>query len=60
MTLSDVHVLCIQVQLLFRLMEAHKGRVLLDGIDVSTLGLHELRKCISVIPQVHIYSVDSH
>lgn len=40
-------------------MEVHKGRVLLDGIDVSTLGLHELRKRISVIPQVHIYFIVS-
>lgn len=38
------------IQALFRL--AHNdGRILIDGIDIANLGLHELRQKISIIPQ---------
>jgi len=40
------------VQTLFRLLEAEHGRIVIDGVDVSQLGLHALRTKISVIPQV--------
>jgi ATP-binding cassette subfamily C (CFTR/MRP) protein 4 len=40
------------VQSLFRLLEAEQGRLVIDGIDVSKIGLHTLRTSISVIPQV--------
>lgn len=40
------------VQTLFRLLESEEGRILIDGVDVSKLGLHALRTNISVIPQV--------
>lgn len=36
---------------LFRIMEAMKGKIIIDGIDISTIGLHELRSKITVIPQ---------
>jgi len=36
---------------LFRLIELTSGQVLLDGQDVAKVGLHLLRKSLSVIPQ---------
>lgn len=40
------------VQSLFRLLEAEEGQILIDGEDISKLGLHTLRTKISAIPQV--------
>eukprot|EP00755_Sulcionema_specki_P003840 Sspe_Gene.28590::Locus_13075_Transcript_2_2_Confidence_0.667_Length_3090::g.28590::m.28590/K05673/ABCC4; ATP-binding cassette, subfamily C (CFTR/MRP), member 4 len=37
--------------LLFRLVERSKGEVLLDGVDVSTIGLQTLRQKMTIIPQ---------
>lgn len=39
------------VQSLLRLLEAEDGKILIDGVDISKLGLHKLRTSISVIPQ---------
>lgn len=36
---------------LFRIAELTSGSIMIDGIDVSTLGLHELRSNLSIIPQ---------
>ncbi|RUS82898.1 hypothetical protein EGW08_009321 [Elysia chlorotica] len=36
---------------LFRIIEAAGGQILLDGVDVSTIGLHDLRSKITIIPQ---------
>uniref|UniRef100_A0A673HPC8 ATP-binding cassette, sub-family C (CFTR/MRP), member 2 n=1 Tax=Sinocyclocheilus rhinocerous TaxID=307959 RepID=A0A673HPC8_9TELE len=36
---------------LFRIIEASEGRILIDGIDISTLGLHDLRSRLAIIPQ---------
>ncbi|KAL3941127.1 MAG: hypothetical protein SGBAC_004466 [Bacillariaceae sp.] len=40
------------VQTLFRLLEAENGSMTIDGVDISKVGLHRLRKSISVIPQM--------
>lgn len=37
---------------LFRIIEAAEGRILIDDIDISTIGLHDLRNRITIIPQV--------
>ncbi|CAJ1076635.1 multidrug resistance-associated protein 1 [Xyrichtys novacula] len=36
---------------LFRIIEAAGGQILIDGVDISKLGLHELRSRITIIPQ---------
>uniref|UniRef100_A0A803SLC4 ABC-type glutathione-S-conjugate transporter n=1 Tax=Anolis carolinensis TaxID=28377 RepID=A0A803SLC4_ANOCA len=36
---------------LLRLVEAAEGEILIDGIDVAQIGLHDLRSKITVIPQ---------
>ena len=37
--------------LLFRIIEARSGSVVIDGIDVSTIGLNHLRRNLGIIPQ---------
>ena len=37
---------------LFRIIEAAGGSIEIDGINVSTLGLHDLRSRLTIIPQV--------
>lgn len=39
------------IQALFRLLEAEEGNIVIDGVDISSLGLHKLRTSMSVIPQ---------
>lgn len=36
---------------LFRLLESNHGRITIDGIDVKTIGLHDLRHKLTIIPQ---------
>ncbi|KAI5087921.1 canalicular multispecific organic anion transporter 1 [Silurus meridionalis] len=36
---------------LFRIMEAAEGHIIIDGVNISTLGLHSLRNRITIIPQ---------
>ncbi|KAF9434197.1 hypothetical protein BGZ76_008408 [Entomortierella beljakovae] len=36
---------------LFRIIEAAKGSIMIDGVDISTLGLHDLRSRLTIIPQ---------
>ncbi len=38
------------ISMLFRLAEP-EGRVMIDGLDIKTIGLHDLRGVISIIPQ---------
>ncbi|KAG0202488.1 hypothetical protein BGX28_005009 [Mortierella sp. GBA30] len=36
---------------LFRIIEAVKGQIFVDGVDISTLGLYDVRSRFSIIPQ---------
>ena len=36
---------------LFRLLEANSGKISIDGIDISEIGLETLRKNLTIIPQ---------
>ena len=41
---------------LFRLLEAAGGSIVIDGMDISKMGLHTLRSRLTIIPQVCILS----
>ncbi|KAK3393601.1 P-loop containing nucleoside triphosphate hydrolase protein [Podospora didyma] len=36
---------------LFRFLEARSGKIHIDGIDISTINLHDLRSRLAIIPQ---------
>ncbi|NWS66143.1 MRP1 protein, partial [Crotophaga sulcirostris] len=36
---------------LFRVLEGSEGKIIIDGIDISTIGLHDLRGNLNIIPQ---------
>lgn len=37
--------------LYFRILESTEGSIIIDGINISTLGLHALRSRLTIIPQ---------
>lgn len=37
---------------IFRILEAAKGEIYIDGVNIAKLGLHDLRSRITIIPQV--------
>ncbi|GJZ62371.1 ABC transporter C family member 14-like protein [Tanacetum coccineum] len=39
------------IQVLFRLVEPSGGSIIIDGINISTLGLHDIRSRFGIIPQ---------
>lgn len=37
---------------LFRVLEAAEGKIIIDEVDIATIGLHDLRQNLTIIPQV--------
>ena len=37
---------------LFRILEPATGKINIDGVDVTRIGLHDLRSKLTIIPQV--------
>jgi len=37
---------------LFRIIESTAGQIIIDGIHIAALGLHQLRSRITILPQV--------
>ena len=37
---------------MFRMLESEKGNIMIDGVDIAEVGLHDLRSKIAIIPQV--------
>mgnify|MGYP000429936273 CR=1 FL=1 len=42
---------------LFRILEKAGGRILVDGVDIANIGLHDLRSRLAIIPQVAIQTI---
>ncbi|RKO99373.1 hypothetical protein CXG81DRAFT_14602 [Caulochytrium protostelioides] len=42
---------------LLRIVELHSGQIILDGIDLATIGLNDLRRNIAIVPQESVLFV---
>jgi ABC-type multidrug transport system fused ATPase/permease subunit len=42
----------------FRFVEATEGRILVDGLDISTIGLTDLRSKLTIIPREQMPNID--
>ena len=40
---------------LFRIIEADHGSIIIDGVPISSLGLHQLRSKLTILPQVSLF-----
>ena len=40
---------------MFRIIEAAGGAILVDGVNISSIGLDDLRSRITIIPQVGVW-----
>ena len=43
--------MCALAALTFCKQEPHSGRILIDGVDISKIGLYDLRSRVTIIPQ---------
>jgi ABC-type multidrug transport system fused ATPase/permease subunit len=40
---------------LFRLLENNTGNIIIDGVNIKKIGLHNLRHKLTIIPQVVLF-----
>lgn len=45
---------------LFRILEAAGGQIIIDGVDIASIGLHDLREKLTIIPQVSSMTYSVH
>ena len=45
--------------LLLRIIQPHQGVVKLAGLNIQKVGLHQLRKAITIVPQVRALNADN-